>query len=163
LNPSQKIPVLQDQDLTLSESAAIVTYLAETYGGSSGLIPPVSTRERAYYYQWCFFTMMELDAHTSYVIRKHVALAEIYGEAPNAVRAAEEGFAKQAQVAGLWLARGGPFILGQNFTGADILLTTCLGSAHNRKVPLSEILLDYVRRMSSREAYTLALAANQRP
>jgi len=162
LNPSQKIPVLQDGELILSESAAIVTYLAETYGGSQGLVPPVSTRERAYYYQWCFFTMMELDAHTSYVIRKHTALAGIYGEAPNAVRAAEEGFEKQVRTADHWLARGGPFILGETFTGADILLTTCLTSAHNRKIPLTDILQDYARRMTSRKAYQLALAANQR-
>lgn len=162
LNPSQKIPVLQIGEMTLSESAAIVTYLAETYGGSRGLVPAVSTPERAYYYQWCFFTMMELDAHTSYVIRKHTALAEIYGEAPNAVRAAEEGFQKQVQVADQWLKRGGPFILGGAFTGADILLTTCLGSAHTRKTPLTDILLDYMRRITSREAYQLALAANQR-
>ena len=32
LNPRQKIPVLQDGDLTMSESAAIVAYLAERYG-----------------------------------------------------------------------------------------------------------------------------------
>jgi len=106
--------------------------------------------------------MMELDAHTSYVIRKHTALAEIYGEAPNAVRAAEEGFQKQIQVADQWLKRGGPFILGGVFTGADILLTTCLGSAQNRKIPLTDILLDYMRRINSREAYQVALAANQR-
>ena len=40
LNPRQKIPVLQDGDLTLAESAAIVTYLGETYGGDRGLVPP---------------------------------------------------------------------------------------------------------------------------
>lgn len=162
LNPSQKIPLLQIGGMTLSESAAIVTYLAETYGGSRELVPPVSTPERAHYYQWCFFTMMELDAHTSYVIRKHVALAHIYGEAPNAVRAAEEGFEKQVRVADQWLKRDGPFILGETFTGADILLTTCLASAHNRKIPLTDILQDYTRRVTSREAYQLALAANQR-
>ena len=30
LNPRQKIPLLQDGEVTLAESAAIVTYLAET-------------------------------------------------------------------------------------------------------------------------------------
>ena len=37
LNPREKIPVLQDGQLILAESAAIVTYLAETYGQSAGL------------------------------------------------------------------------------------------------------------------------------
>ncbi|NIO09097.1 MAG: glutathione S-transferase family protein, partial [Deltaproteobacteria bacterium] len=47
LNPREKIPLLQDGDLTVAESAAIVTYLGETYGGSRGLVPPVGTAERA--------------------------------------------------------------------------------------------------------------------
>ena len=87
LNPSQKIPVLQDGDFTLAESAAIVTYLADTYGTSQDLVPQMpGTRERALYYQWCFSIMTELDAHTLYIIRKHTDLKEIYGEAPNALR-----------------------------------------------------------------------------
>ena len=39
LNPRQKIPVLQDGDFTLAESAAIVTYLADTYGPLNILRP----------------------------------------------------------------------------------------------------------------------------
>jgi glutathione S-transferase len=162
LNPRQKIPVLQDGTLTLAESAAIVTYLAETYGGSRGLVPPLGTRQRADYYQWCFFVMTELDAHTLYIIRKHVALRDIYGEAPNAVRAAGEGFEKQVRVADQRLAGAGPFILGETFTGADILLTSCLTSADNHKLSLTDALRSYMQRTTSREAYRLASAANRR-
>jgi glutathione S-transferase len=163
LNPREKIPLLQDGELTLAESAAIVTYLAESYGQSTGLIPPASSRERAAYYEWCFFTMTELDAHTLYVIRRHSGLPELYGEAPNAVRAAREGFEKQVRVADRRLAGQGPFILGGVFTGADILLTTCLTWAGRYELPLTEALRDYVRRTTSREAYRLASVANQRP
>lgn len=162
LNPREKIPVLQDGDLTLAESAAIVTYLAEKYGRPTGLIPPAGSPERAAYYEWCFFTMMELDAHTLYVIRRHSALQELYGEAPNAVRAAREGFQKQVRVADQRLALQGPFILGNTFTGADILLTTCLTWADRFELPLAEGLREYMRRTTSREAYRLALVANQR-
>jgi glutathione S-transferase len=161
LNPRQKIPVLQDGDFTLAESAAIVTYLAERYGAPKGLVPPPSTRERALYYEWCFFIMTELDAHTLYVIRKHGDLSEIYGEAPNALRAAKEGFQKQAGVANQTLRSSGPFILGKTFTGADILLTTCLTSAVRREIPLTDVLQEYIRRTTSREAYQRGLEANQ--
>jgi len=162
LNPREKIPVLQDGDLALAESAAIVTYLAEKYGQPNGLIPPAGSPERAAYYEWCFFTMTELDAHTLYVIRRHTALREFYGEARNAVLAAQEGFQKQVRVADQRLALQGPFILGNTFTGADILLSTCLTWADRFELPLTERLREYMRRTTLREAYRLAFAANQR-
>ena len=162
LNPREKIPVLQDGDLTLAESAAIVTYLGETYGVARGLVPPMGTRERAKYYEWCFFAMTELDAHTTYIVRKHIALKEIYGEAPNAVRAALEGFEKQARVAHLQLINGGPYILGDTFTGADLLLTTCLLSGFRHKLQLGDVLEKYVERVTAREGYKQGSAANQR-
>jgi len=160
INPSQKIPVLQEDDFTLTESAAIVTYLGETYGAARGLVPPAATRERALYYQWSFFLMMELDAHTLYIIRKHADLKEIYGEAPSALSAAEDGFRKQVQVADQRLASGRPYILGERFSGADILLTTCLTSAVRRRIPLSDTLRAYLERTTAREAYVLAYKAN---
>ncbi len=162
LNPREKIPLLQDGDLTVAESAAIVTYLAETYGQSTGMIPSISSPERAAYYEWCFFTMTELDAHTLYVIRKHTTLPELYGEAPNAVRAAREGFEKQVRVADQRLAGRGPFILGDAFTGADILLTSCLTWADRYKLSITEALRNYMQRTTSREAYRLAFTANLR-
>lgn len=160
INPSQKIPVLQEDDFTLTESAAIVTYLGETYGAERGLVPPAATRERALYYQWSFFLMMELDAHTLYIIRKHADLKEIYGEAPSALSAAEDGFRKQVQVADQRLASGRPYILGERFTGADILLTTCLTSAVRRRIPLGDTLRGYLERTTARKAYKLAYKAN---
>ena len=162
LNPRQKIPLLQDGEITLAESAAIVTYLAETYGQSAGLIPPPMTAQRAAYFEWCFFVMTELDSHTLYVIRKHTNLVAIYGDAPAAVRAAREGFMKQVQVADQTLAQRGPFVLGASFTGADILLATCLGWAERLEVPLTATLRDYLERTTARPAYRLAHAANQR-
>ena len=161
INPGQKVPALQDGDFTLTESAAIVTYLGDTYGTAVGLVPSTKTRERAQYYKWCFFVMTELDAHTLYIIRKHLDLKDIYGEAPNALQAAAEGFRKQALVADQALASQGPYILGERFTGADILLTTCLVSAVRRQIPLTDTLHDYMQRTTCRDAYQSALKANQ--
>jgi len=162
LNPRQKIPLLQDGEITLAESAAIVTYLAETYGQNQGLIPPPFSPERAAYFEWCFFTMMELDAHTLYVIRKHTQLAELYGEAANAVLAARAGFEKQVRVAEQTLQSKGPYILGNVFTGADILLATCLGWAGRLDISLAPALREYYERTTSRPAYELGHRANQK-
>ena len=162
LNPSQKIPTLQDGDLVLTESAAIVNYLATAYGAAHKLRPPTAPRERARYDQWCFFAMMELDANTLYVIRKHEDLHKIYGEAPHALEAAREGFTRQAQAAALRLAADGPYVLGAQFSGADILFTTCLRGALRRNIALPDVLHDYLRRTTARAAYQRALQSNQR-
>ena len=162
LNPRQKIPLLQDGAITVAESAAIVTYLAETYGQAAGLIPPPGSAQRVAYYEWCFFTMTELDAHTLYIIRKHTQLASTYGEAPNAVAAAREGFLKQASVADQMLQAMGPYILGSVFTGADILLATCLRWAGRLELPLTATLQSYLERATSRPAYRRGYEADQK-
>lgn len=163
LNPKEKIPALQDGELTVTESAAIVTYLAEKYGEPFGLIPPPATPQRAAYYEWSFFTMMELDALSLYTMRRHSGLADIYGEAPNAIRAARESFAKQVLVADRKLALQGPFILGNTFTAADILFTTCLVWADRYDLPSTETLMNYKRLTTSREAHRAAIEANRWP
>ncbi len=160
LNPSRKIPALQEGDFVLTESAAIVNYLAGNYGAAKHLCPPTESKARARYDQWCFFAMMELDANTLYVIRKHEDLHAIYGEAPNALQAARDGFVRQAKAA---VARldGAPYVLGDAFSGADILLTSCLSGAIRRKIVLPGALHEYLKRTTAREAYIRALRLNQ--
>ncbi len=160
LNPRQKIPVLVDGALVLTESGAIVSYLASSYGEPDGLIPAAGTLRRALYDQWAFFTLMELDAHTLYVIRKHRDLAHLYGEAPTAVKTASEGFAKQCGVAELEFSDGREYVLGDRFTGVDILLGTCLDWAVAYGEPIGPRLSAYRERLQQRPAFALAFDAN---
>jgi len=160
LNPGQKIPTLQDGDFTLSESAAIVNYLAAAYGAAKNLAPPADPRERARYDQWCFFVMMELDANTLYIIRRHLDLAGICGEAPAAVQTARESYVKQAGAAAMRLAAGGPYVMGARFSGADILLASSLAVARKRGIELPARLHDYLALTTARPAYQRAVAAN---
>ncbi len=163
LNPRGKIPVLQAGALVLAESAAILNYLVENYGSESGLVPRSGTPQRGLYDQWCFFIMTELDAHTLYILRRHADLAHLYGAAPNAVQAAKEGFARQIAVVTQQLRSGGPYLLGEPFTCADILLTTCLTWARSCKIPLADVLIDYARRLTARPAYRQAATLNGGP
>lgn len=162
LNPSQKIPTLQDGSLVLSESAAIVNYLTTRYGAGKNMQPPVDPVERARYDMWCFFCMMELDADTMYIIRRHADLQAIYGEAPNAIEAAKQCFAHQAAAAAARLGSG-PYAMGERFTGADILLTTCLTGAKKREIALPAPLDRYLALTTAREPYQRAMQANQPP
>jgi len=161
LNPSQKIPALQEGDFVLAESAAIVNYLANVHGAAKNLCPPAEPHARARYDQWCFFAMMELDANTLYVIRKHEDLHAVYGEAPHALQAARDGFARQAEAAAVRLKAAGPYAMGDSFSGADILLTTCFANGIRRGIALPDVLHDYLARTTAREAYQRALQLNQ--
>jgi glutathione S-transferase len=96
------------------------------------------------------------------VIRKHEDLHNIYGEAPNALQAARDGFARQAHAAALRLEKTGPYVLGENFSGADILFATCLTGALRRDIVLPEALQQFLQRVTARAAYQRALQLNQR-
>lgn len=159
LNVKEKVPVLVDDGFVLTESAAIVTYLADTYGADTGLVPSPHTKLRAQYNEWLSYVQMELDAHTLYILRKHIDLAHLYGEAPTAVAAAIEGFKKQIAFADHRL-RDHAHLVGDGFTGADILLTTCLTWGQACDIELPSSLAEYTRRMTSRAAYKSAAKLN---
>ena len=159
LNLKEKIPVLVDGDLVLTESAAIVTYLGDTYGPDTGLVPAPFTPARARYNEWLSFIQMELDAHTLYVMRKHRDLADLYGQAPAAIDEAIAGFHKQVRFAEQRL-QDNDYLVGETFTGADILLTSCTTWATAYGVDLSELLKDYTSRNMKRPAYQSAAKLN---
>ena len=102
---------------------------------------------------------MELDAHTLYVMRKHRDLADLYGEAPAAIDTAIAGFNKQVQVVVDRLVDR-PFLLGDSFTGADIMLTSVLTWASNYGFELDTALQDYVEAQTARPAYRRAAKLN---
>src|SRR5256885_10211908 len=85
LNPRHKIPVLQHKSFVLTESAAIIQYLSDTFSDGTRLYVPRDAQARASLNEWCYFIMTELDAGSLYVVRRHEGLASIYGEAPSAV------------------------------------------------------------------------------
>lgn len=60
LHPHGKVPVLVDENVTIFESAAICTYLADKYP-EKGLAPATGTAARGYYYQWLFYATVTLE------------------------------------------------------------------------------------------------------
>ena len=102
---------------------------------------------------------MELDAHTLYVMRKHKDLANLYGKAPAAIETAIAGFNKQIQVVTEHLAER-PFLLGEHFTGADIMLTSILTWAQNYGFDLDSTLQTYTAAQTARPAYKRAAKLN---
>lgn len=163
LTARQKIPLLQDNGLVITESAAIVSYLSDAYGEEHNRLVPTALAQRASCLEWCFFIVSELDATTLYVIRRHADLPHIYGDAPQANRAASEYFQKQMRSVDRALADGRPYILGERFGAADILLSSCLTLAVRYQVPISGTAAEYNRRMTARDAYVQAARRNIPP
>jgi glutathione S-transferase len=161
LNPRQKIPLLQDGDFTIAESPAIAAYLSDTYGTAETALIPPDPRGRATWLEWCFYAATELDATSLYVMRRHGALKHVYGEAPVALESAAGYFAAQLRHAEQALQDGRRFLVGERFSTADILLTTCLTWAADYGVPVTPACLAYAERITSRPAYRAALTANQ--
>ena len=151
LNPKEKIPVLLHDDLVLTESGAIVNYLGRIGGG----LLPATDADWARYEEWQSHILMEVDSQCLYIMRKHRDLPQFYGEAPVAVETAAKGFEKQIRIEESALEKH-EYLLGSEFTGVDILLTTCLEWARAYGFTLSQTLDDYAKRMKQREAYRSA-------
>ena len=132
-----------------------MTYLGDTYGRATELVPEPYSRERAAYNEWCAFIQMELDAHTLYVLRKHRDLADLYGEAPAAVTTAIAGFQKQVAVADAAL-QSRDHLVGNQFTAADIIMTTTLKWAIAYNIDLTLRLREYTALHAARPAYRSA-------
>ena len=163
VNPRQKIPVLQDGTLTMGESAAIVTYLAESYSTEQVSLIPDNSKARAKYFEWMSFICMELDATSLYVLRRHWSLPEIYGDSPVANKASEEYFNRMITAADKLKNPKQKYLLETGFSGVDILMTTTLKWAidYNQKIPND--FMEYLDHMVNRPGYIAALEANKMP
>ncbi len=161
VSPDKKVPVLQDGDLAIAESPAIVQYLAERYASDAVRLAPISIEERARFLEWVSYISMELDATSLYVLRRHLDLSAVYGEAPTAVTSAREYFARMIARAARPFCDGRTYLLGDRFTAADILLVSCFNMADRFGADIPEELKDYQARVCSRRAYELAMKANQ--
>lgn len=165
LHPGQKVPYLQDGNLGISESAAICIYLAERYG--NGFLIPANGKfeQRAKVFQSCFYAMTELDAHTLYIIAKHGgSLSSYYKCSEEAVEIAVAGFNKQICIANKLVGSQYCYILGREFTVADIILVTCIISAvklaRQFELVIPNKLIKYSENIQRRKAFQIATVEN---
>lgn len=163
LNPRQKVPLLQDGDFCIGESAAIVAYLSSTYSSEGRALIPQKQRDYAAWLEWCFFIVTELDSTSLYVMRRHRAdaLGPIYGIAPDVVEKAGEYFREQLRHVEVALRDGRTYLMGDQFTSADILLTTCLDWAIAYGVGICDNAEPYLDRVHQRQAFQKGKEANR--
>lgn len=154
LNPGGKVPVLVDEGLTLTESAAICTYVGDRFP-ESGLTPPACTTDRARYYQWCCFVIGELEQPLWTIAKHRFALPEDW-RVPAIETTARKEFEVAAQVLDHRFGDQ-PYLLGDSFSAADILAAYTLNWGRNWHVlPDFPRLEAYLNRALSRSAWERA-------
>src|SRR5688572_9994661 len=64
INPVGKVPAITHQGVTITEAAAICTYLADEFPAAK-LAVPVGTPQRGLYLKWLFYSPSRSEEHTS--------------------------------------------------------------------------------------------------
>lgn len=118
VNPMGKVPALGDGDVAIAESAAICAYVAERFPDAK-LAPPLGDPRRAKYLQWLFFGPSCIEP----------ALIQIFTKLEVPSSTAAWGSATQVfDVLDRALEKG-PWILGDDFSAADLVIGSGLNFA----------------------------------
>ena len=156
VNPAGKLPVLVDGNLVLSESVAIVKYLAEKYP-DRGLLP-TSLQERAEVDRWLLFTATELE-QPLWRISRHSSIYPVNDRIPADIPLASREFKEMAAVAEQHF-KDRRFVVGDHATVADFVLAYTLDWANEIGL-LADCpsLRAYIERMYSRPHAAPRIAA----
>jgi glutathione S-transferase len=147
INPAGKIPVLVDDDLVLTESVAIVLYLADKYF-NKGLIP-TELKERAQVNRWLLFAATELEQPLWRIARNTMLYPEDQRLPADVVLASQE-FKAMAAVLEEHMQRR-QFLVGDTVTVADFVAAYTLDWANeDRLLDDCPQLLAYMKRMYAR-------------
>jgi len=135
LNPRGVVPTLLIDGRPRAESAALLQMLAERHPEAK-LIPPAGTPEREAWLQWTVYLSNTLmSSYRFWFYPAELGAAEHTPE----IRAA-----LQAKIAAVWdlldaqLAAQGPYLLGRDFSGVDLLLTMLMRWSRNMPRPATE-------------------------
>lgn len=153
-NPAGKVPVLIDNGTPITDSTAILTYLADKHGRFTH---PAGTLERARQDSLTQFLLDEFDAalwmaaRHSFVLPEEMRMAGIKDslkwEFERSQRVLMDRFSE------------GPFLMGREMTVPDIILTHCGNWALAAKFPITQHRLsEYLEMMRARPAFKRAMA-----
>jgi glutathione S-transferase len=150
-HPLARVPVMEDEEGCVFESAAICMHLADLHP-DAGLMPPLGTHERALAYQWSIFAPAELEPP--------LIEAAIFAEAqPERAQKARKRFSTAAEAVEKSLDSN-EYLVGGRFTVADVLISSALAftSRAGFSEVLGPVLGEYVTRLQDRPAYQAALS-----
>lgn len=149
-NPFGKVPVLEISDgHTLFESAAICLYLADLKP-ERGLAPVAGSINRARMNQWLHFGMTELDAYLWTIARNEWFYGEKRSE--EAIDQSKKMLDESLSVLSDHL-RENKWMLGPEFTVADIVVAQCLFWGNVLEMSFDERIKEYMAECRDREHF----------
>lgn len=132
INPQGRVPTLVIDGQVLTESAAIAMHLADLYP-QANLAPATGTPQRAAYYRWMFFCAYTLmPAYRGWFYPDEPAGEENIDKVKASSRAALEAAWQQVDD---HLAANGPYLLGEQRSAADFVLTMLMRWSRNMPKP----------------------------
>lgn len=126
VHPLGKAPVLQDDDLTLAESATILAYLSQEHGDGR-FMPAPGTADAAIHDEWLQYA--ESSAGLPIMM---TLLGGMFGGLPDHLTRFTNPELKRAlDYIEARLGAGGPYLMGEAFTIADIQLAYMIDVAES--------------------------------
>ncbi|WP_299349538.1 glutathione S-transferase family protein [uncultured Shimia sp.] len=148
VNPSGKIPVLREGDAIVTDSTAIMTYLADKHGA---LTFPAGTLERAHQDAFTQCILDEIDSVLWVATRHNFTLPEDK-RVPEVRHTSKWEY--ERNLSKLMDRCKGPYLMGDTFTVPDIILSHCGAWARGAKFPSdNEDFNAYLKRCRAREAF----------
>lgn len=147
INPTGKVPALVDDDFVLTESLAIVVYLAEKFP-QKGMLP-TDLKLRSQLNRWMLFVVTELEQPLWRIARNSFLYPEKQRQ-PTDIEIAKGEFRKMAAVLEKHM-RGREFLVGERVSVGDFVTAYTLDWGN--EVGLLEecpALLVYMKRMYDR-------------
>ncbi|MBH5328221.1 glutathione S-transferase family protein [Eikenella sp. S3360] len=151
VNPMGKLPAIRYGDTVITETAALVVFLAELFP-EKRLIPAAGTAERGEFYRWLMF-----GVHCEYAMfDKWFAVPET----PERKRGIGYGSFSEATATLANFLRGRTYALGNRFTALDIYLSGLIafGIARAQVLPADGELAAYMQRHTAHHAFARAQA-----
>lgn len=153
INPMGKVPALRHRDTVITEGAAICTYLADAFP-HAGLNIPLDDPRRGLYLKWLFFGPGTLEG---------AVMDRAYprsGEPPRAALGYGDFDTTMNVLANA--VTPGPFLLGDRFTAADVIIGSHLRwGTFFKMIPERKEFADYVARFVDRPAAKRAQAKDE--
>lgn len=154
VNPSGKVPVLLIDGQPITDSTAILTFLADSTGRMTA---PAGTLARARQDAMTQAVLDEFDA-VLWTAARHSFILPREQRVPEVKDSLRWEFNRNQKILATRLGEG-PFLMGAELSVPDIVLAHCCHWARVAKFALSEpALLDYAERLLARPSFQRVLA-----